>query len=410
MTTSIITDLTRSARAYKTDAVYATARNAVSADALNQSIIYIGQDLAGNYTIYRGMLLFDTSAIPVDAIIFLAKIRLYALADWFPPAENLLVVTNGQPARPSDPVVVGDFDRTFYSGDGGSMELTLTSGQYVDITLNATGRSWINKGGITKFCLRTTFEIDGDAPPTVQKASFEGPTHAGGHDPKLILGYLAGGLYNTIQCLPVSDCILNTNADYATCRDSATGTLENDTLSMVGQSRYGDYGIYRSYLYFDTRNIQIGANIKAASLVLYGANTNLSAPFNIVVQSGQPSRPTYPTLVAGDFDRTFYSGNYGQLADTSFVENGENIIDLSVAFIEDQLMVSSITKICLRSSRDINGDVPSIMDPGENISFFSPREPDTTKIPRLEITFAGGRVAEAPALVDISWAAAQRGF
>ena len=39
----------------------------------------------------------------------------------------------------------------------------LVSG-YNDITLNADGRSWINKTGTTKFCIRSSRDIDGNTP------------------------------------------------------------------------------------------------------------------------------------------------------------------------------------------------------------------------------------------------------
>jgi hypothetical protein len=79
------------------------------------------------------------------------------------------MIQNGQPTYPHDPVVVGDFSKAFYSGDGGSVASSgVLGGNWTKIDLNATGLTWIQKGAgnKTKLCVRISRDIAGEAPPT----------------------------------------------------------------------------------------------------------------------------------------------------------------------------------------------------------------------------------------------------
>lgn len=103
--------------------------------------------------IYRGNLIFDTTSIKPSVKIKDSKIKLYLVNKTNTAGGPISVrVLDGQPTYPHNPVVDGDYDRTLYSGDGGSRDFDSDApGAYYDINLNATGIGWINKGGITKF-------------------------------------------------------------------------------------------------------------------------------------------------------------------------------------------------------------------------------------------------------------------
>ena len=116
-----------------------------------------------HHTIYRTYLYFDTSSIPVHATITDAKLYIYkhdmssSITDAFD-----VVIQNGQPDYPSDPLTKNDYNKNFYSNNGGSINSnSLLNDSYSNIILNSNGRAWINKDGITKLCLRSSREIAG---------------------------------------------------------------------------------------------------------------------------------------------------------------------------------------------------------------------------------------------------------
>lgn len=110
----------------------------------------------------RAGVFFDTSPLPSDAIIDSAKLTFYIGED--DSSQDFdIVVQNGQPTYPHDPMEVGDYNKANYSDDGGSIN-TLNITSPFDIVLNATGISWINKDGTTKLCLRSSRDIAGTAP------------------------------------------------------------------------------------------------------------------------------------------------------------------------------------------------------------------------------------------------------
>jgi hypothetical protein len=76
-----------------------------------------------------------------------------------------LTVQNGQPEHPQNPFILSDFWQSYYSGDGGTINMTEPT-RYVPfiIQLNSDGESWINKTGITKLCLRSSNDISGEEP------------------------------------------------------------------------------------------------------------------------------------------------------------------------------------------------------------------------------------------------------
>ena len=170
---------------------YVTARNAsggsVSASAMN---FYVGQkfDPMG-YFIYRGFTFFDTSAIPDDATIASATLSLYGEVD-ASDQDFFLIIQNGQPASPHDPLQSDDYYHGNYSGNGGSLNTTgFSSSGCNNITLNSTGRSWINKTGMTKLCLRSSRDINSVAPTINEYVRIYTSEQGSGYKPKLIVVY-----------------------------------------------------------------------------------------------------------------------------------------------------------------------------------------------------------------------------
>ena len=68
---------------------------------------------------------------------------------------------------------------------------SLVNGSYNSITLNSTGRGWINKTGVTKLGLRNSRDVDNNEPPSInnQIAFFSADRIGTSQDPKLVVTY-----------------------------------------------------------------------------------------------------------------------------------------------------------------------------------------------------------------------------
>lgn len=165
-TATNITTSTSDGHIYAMSSTYTTAHNSLSGTVVDSGATFsIGQrgtaTFPTNYYIYRGFVFFDTSAIPSDVTIDSAWLNLTGSND-FSTVDFNLVIQNGQPNRPNDPLQTSDYGYTLYSGDGGSV----SSAYYpnFNIEMNADGRSWINKGGSTKLALISSEDIISSQP------------------------------------------------------------------------------------------------------------------------------------------------------------------------------------------------------------------------------------------------------
>jgi hypothetical protein len=355
----IIDYSSRSGTLEKSDANYTTCHNASTADnASTSGDLDVGQILAGGtYYIYRGVLEFDTSTIPSNAIITYAKLKGFYCAYTQGGGTYDLVVQNGQPTYPHNPFVVGDYSYSYYSGNGGSINNSaLTYGKNFEIILNSTGWSWINPGGMTKFVLRTSDDISGTAPIA---------------NDYIDCGQLNYSCYPTIEILysvpgtvDVPDTTdgyrlandTNHTPGYPDVRRAATAALIDAEL-IVGQSGGAVVAVDRTYLLFDTSDVPAGAIITWAQISLYCYDKQTGgSDFDIVVQNGQPTYPHNPVVV-GDFDYTQYSGNGGSINSTAIIKGNRFVIALNPTGI-GWINRSGFTKLLLISSRDINEDYP----------------------------------------------------
>jgi nitrous oxidase accessory protein NosD len=143
----------------------------------DEAVIYAGYDYmwvgqayeGGVYYYDRGVLFFDTSAIPDDAVIIEAKIGLHTsgyLGQKPDPAFDVVVQHDPAGVHPHRPILeTGDWNPSYYSGNGGSWNTdnydpeVPWDQQEIIIPLNADGRSWISKTGWTKLVLRSNRDI-----------------------------------------------------------------------------------------------------------------------------------------------------------------------------------------------------------------------------------------------------------
>jgi hypothetical protein len=153
----------------QSDAIYLTAHDATSGNVDDTSTsLWIGQHwnaTENKYYVYRGYVFFDTSSLPDGATIVSVTLSLYGSQDLSTNAEFNLIIQNGQPDSPHNPLNEYDYYYDNYTGSGGYLSTTsfITTG-YNNITMNATGLGWINKTAATKLCIRSSRDISSTTP------------------------------------------------------------------------------------------------------------------------------------------------------------------------------------------------------------------------------------------------------
>lgn len=176
---------------------------------------------------------------------------------------------------------------------------------------------------------------------------------------------------------------------YGTARNQsyADFSYPSSNTTAVGQEKHptNEFSIYRSYLYFDTRILPstvTNTTITEATLSLYEFNDQSTTDFNITIQNGQPQWPRDPFQI-GDYFYYIYTGNGGSL-NTSTLTSGRFNITLN-GNGESWIQHDAITKLCLKSSRDINNIEPATTD-NEWIEVYA-AEAGITYSPRLYVTY-----------------------
>lgn len=169
---------------------------------------------------------------------------------------------------------------------------------------------------------------------------------------------------------------------YADVHDAATGGVFDDyDYIYIGQydegSGYRD--IFRSFFFFDTS--ELSGTLSAATLSLYGYSDHADTDFDMVVQNGQPTYP-HDSLEAGDYLYSHYSGDGGSLNTSGFSTAGYNDIVLD-ATGRGWINKDGTTKLCVRSSRDIDSDVPT----GREYVLVYTAEKGTGYKPKLVVTY-----------------------
>ena len=167
--------------------VWSASDGVVSSD---DEYISIGQGKVNNippeYHIFRGFLLFDTSELPANVCITNAILSLYKKDD-YSATDFTITVQNGQPVYPNDPLEEGDYDKEHYSGNGGGLNTVNFVNGRNNITL--TDLSWVNAGDVTKLCLRSSRDINGNIPTGNEYVTVYTTEQGDGYQPKLVIIY-----------------------------------------------------------------------------------------------------------------------------------------------------------------------------------------------------------------------------
>ena len=156
---------------YNRNTSYWTCRNAAIAYAFT---VWTGQRwewYSRLYYVHRFGVGWDTGIITPGAKIIEARITLKVISFKLGPGFDL-VVQNGMPTYPHIPRVKSDYNEGYYSGNGGSAPASTAS--EIVIHLNSEGLNWINAGGITKFMIRSSRDIDGLVPTGTEEMRWDG--------------------------------------------------------------------------------------------------------------------------------------------------------------------------------------------------------------------------------------------
>lgn len=158
----------------------------------SSTIINCGQLFyAGTYDIRRCPVIFDTTGLPGGIVISAATMDLYIYSMVDTAAvDPSLVIQSGQPTYPHDPIVLGDYGTTHYSGVGGYIAFSdLIVGQYNHIPFTSTGLGWIQSGASTKLILRSDREISAFSPASTEMMGFYNYPQGVGYYPTLTVIY-----------------------------------------------------------------------------------------------------------------------------------------------------------------------------------------------------------------------------
>jgi len=182
---------------------------------------------------------------------------------------------------------------------------------------------------------------------------------------------------------------MNNNNSYANARNAteADWAYDNFGYFTVGQLEgvpAGTYAVYRGFLFFDTSVILQEANITSATLSIKLETDASSTDFNITIQNGQPTYPHDP-LVVGDYYYGHYGGNGGNISTSGM--STDTYYNISMTTIgRGWVTKEGWTKLCLRSSRDINSLTPT---GAEDVNIYA-AESGEGNSPKLYVTYETG--------------------
>jgi hypothetical protein len=188
----------------------------------------------------------------------------------------------------------------------------------------------------------------------------------------------------TVTSLTSDGYIYASNTDYSTAWTASSGSISDtsDYISIGQKKQAGiptsTYYIYRGFLMFNTSELPDKANVTGATLSLYKKDDFSTTDFNLTLQNGQPFYP-HDELNPSDYNKNHYSGCGGGLNTYYFADGWNNITITELDWIQH----GGITKLCLRSKRDIDGTAPTS---GEFVNVYSADE-SGEYMPKLVVTY-----------------------
>jgi len=157
--------------------------------------------------------------------------------------------------------------------------------------------------------------------------------------------------------------IYGLGAAYATARNTASAAKTTEGSAAIGQVLVGGvYGVYRSYLSFDTSEIPSGASIVSASLFVAASLNAAACSFTV-----EAYRFNWDESLGGSDIETNYDGAYGATASLEGTLRDTNDGWVSGTYYSIPITASGInsgcdTKFALVSSCDVAGTEASTLE------------------------------------------------
>jgi hypothetical protein len=143
---------------------WTTARDTATSSGVdatsNNSYARVAAALSGSdyiAVVTRGGLLFDTSSLPDTAIVSAANVQLYVISKWtdMMASSDINLQCANAHNKPSDPIVVADFDYTIYPNVCSSVAMSgMSTNAYNTWTLNAAGLAAVSLTSLTRFLVQ----------------------------------------------------------------------------------------------------------------------------------------------------------------------------------------------------------------------------------------------------------------
>lgn len=146
------------------------------------------------YRIYRSYVIFDTSRLPEDATITSAVLKLWGSQNKSLRDFTICVQGDAGGVYPHVPLMEADYFHLQYeevTGDRFNTSDMQLSG-YNNVSLFGNETVWISTGGLTRLCLRSIHDCDGNIPTGDERVFFYSTNH-GTSPPLLSLTYYAPG-------------------------------------------------------------------------------------------------------------------------------------------------------------------------------------------------------------------------
>jgi len=183
---------------------------------------------SGQYDCFlrRSFVYFNTAGLPDNANIDSSILKLYGTSApesaW--GAWNL-IIQEGMPTYPSDPLVTSDYLYSRYAGNGGTLASSSMGSGYKEISLSAQGLTWINLSGTTKFALKEKEHDADDVQPSApttdsynNKWSVYAYEQGTGYWPQLVVTY-SSSVAPTVTTQAASDISTTTSKLHAYLND-----------------------------------------------------------------------------------------------------------------------------------------------------------------------------------------------
>jgi hypothetical protein len=129
--------------------------------------LYVGQyEMAGDYTITRSYLIFNTSGLPDEAVIDSAYVSLVLFSDHSAVDFNV-VLQQVKPPAPHAPLTPGDYNKGNFPPSATYANENIsgfTDDDRFNLSLNASGIAEIDAAGYTYFVIRSDQDLIASAP------------------------------------------------------------------------------------------------------------------------------------------------------------------------------------------------------------------------------------------------------